>query len=155
MEVQEEGVEEDEEEAQKGFSSTQKELVKMYHQNLGHPQTRDFLRILNGARATAAVLQYVKEEFRRPDCDATQKVRPPRRAAIPRIYEFNQVVAMDTVLLKMRGRVHFALNIACCGTNYQVMTLTGDKTAPTAEATWKAFNKHLAPLLHHPGLNLD
>ena len=78
-----------------------KELIKLYHHNLGHPSKQDFIRVLKAAQANVAVLQYGRKEFVCPDCEANQKLRAPRKAVVPRTYEFNQTIALDTIFLKV------------------------------------------------------
>ena len=54
-------------------TETQIKMVDQYHQNLGHPSRREFLKVLKAAHAKPAVLEYVRREYRCADWDAHTK----------------------------------------------------------------------------------
>ena len=118
---------------------TQIKMVNQYHRNLGHPSRREFLKVLKEAHAKPAVLEYVRREYRYADCDAHTKPQPSRKAAIPRIYEFNRIIALDVFDIPLRGQSLPILNIICHGTNFQVAALMRQDGTPTAAMVWSTF----------------
>ena len=62
----------------------------------------------------------------------TQKPQPSRKAAIPRTYEFNRIIALDVFYISLRGQSLPILNIICHGTNFQIAALTRQDGTPTA-----------------------
>ena len=71
-------------------------MVNQYHRNLGHPTRRE----LKAAHAKPVVLENVRLEYRCADCDAHTKPQPSRKAAIPRTYEFNRIIALADNLFR-------------------------------------------------------
>ena len=91
------------EEAAEELTDGMKRLVEKVHVNLGHPPKLQFLRALKAARANYIILKYVADSFRRSACEAHARPRPRRRAALPRTYAFNKVVAVDLFYLRWQG----------------------------------------------------
>ena len=68
--------------------------------NLGHPSTRDLLKVLKAAHAKSSART----------CDANinaqnvthTKPQPSRKAAVPRTYEFNRIIALDVFYIPLR-----------------------------------------------------
>ena len=105
------GLEEDEQPAEyQRPTETQIKMVNQYHRNLGHPSRREFRKVLKAAHAKPAVLEYVRRECC-ADCDAHTKPQPSRKAAIPRTYEFNRIIALDVFYIPLRGQSLPILNI--------------------------------------------
>ena len=99
------GLDEDEPPADhQRLTETQIKMVNQYHRNLGHPSRREFLKVLKAAHAKPVVLEYVRREYRCADCDAHTKPQPSRKAAIPRTYEFNRILALDVFYIPLRGQ---------------------------------------------------
>ena len=88
-------------------------MVDQYHRNLGHPSRGEFLNVLKAAHTKPAVLENVRRECRCADCDAHTKPQPSRKAAIPRTYEFNRIIALDVFYIPLRGQSLPVLNIIC------------------------------------------
>ena len=122
-------------------TETQIKMVNQYHRNLGHPSRREFLKVLKAAHAKPAVLEYVRREYRCADCDAHTKPQPSRKAAIPRTYEFNRIIALDVFYIPLRGQSLPILNIICHGTNFQVAALMRQDGTPTAAMVWSTFQR--------------
>ena len=94
-------------------TETQIKMVDQYHRNLGHPSRGEFLNVLKAAHTKPAVLENVRRECRCADCDAHTKPQPSRKAAIPRTYEFNRIIALDVFYIPLRGQSLPVLNIIC------------------------------------------
>ena len=97
--------------------------------------------MLKAAHAKPAVLEYVRREYRCADCDAHTKPQPSRKAAIPRTYEFNRIIALDVFYIPLRGQSLPILNIICHGTNFQVAALMRQDGTPTAAMVWSTFQR--------------
>ena len=102
---------------------------------------KEFLKVLKAAHAKPAVLEYVRREYRCADCDAHTKPQPSRKAAIPRTYEFNRIIALDVFYIPLRGQSLPVLNIICHGTNFQVAALMRQDGTPTAAMVWSTFQR--------------
>ena len=122
-------------------TETQIKMVNQYHRNLGHPSRREFLKVLKAAHAKPAVLEYVRREYRCADCEAHTKPQPSRKAAIPRTYELNRIIALDVFYIPLRGQSLPILNIICHGTNFQVAALMRQDGTPTAAMAWSTFQR--------------
>ena len=122
-------------------TETQIKMVDQYHRNLGHPSRREFLKVLKAAHTKPAVLDNVQREYRCADCDAHTKPQPSRKAAIPRTYEFNRIIALDVSYIPLRGQSHQVLNIICHGTNFQVAATVRQDGTPTAASVWSTFQR--------------
>ena len=144
------GLDEDEQPAEhQRPTETQIKMVNQYHRNLGHPSRREFLKVLKAAHAKPVVLEYVRPEYRCADCDAHTKPQPSRKAAIPRTYEFNRIIALDVFYIPLRGQSLPILNIICHGTNFQVAALMRQDGTPTAAMVWSSCSAVMAALLWH------
>ena len=71
------------------------EQVKRVHVNPAHPPKSDFIRMLKVARAKDQVIDWVRKEFSHEEREAQRKPSWRRKAAMPRTYHFNRVVAVD------------------------------------------------------------
>ena len=101
-------------------TEAQIKMVDQCHRHLGHPSRQEFLKVLKAAHAKLAVLEYVRHEYRSADCDAHSKPQPSRKAAIPRTYEFNRIIALDAFNISLREQSLPVLNIFCHGAKFQV-----------------------------------
>ena len=92
---------------------------------MGHPQKREFVRILKAAGAREDVSNYVLREFQCPGCHLER--RPPTRlpAATPMTYDFDVVVGLDILFIHGTNNrsEHPVLNITCWGTLYSTCGL--------------------------------
>ena len=122
------------------LTDREKAEVLRCHTNLGHPNNREFIRVLKSAGTRHDILQYVAREFQCPGC--VQEKRPPTRlpSATPRVYDFNVILGVD--VLFVHGASHRAehpvLNITCLGTLYSTFGVI-DARKRSSELTWKAF----------------
>jgi hypothetical protein len=73
-------------------------FIKRLHANLGHPSSRDLLRILKNGGASALATSRA-EQFTCDICEARQKPSPPHRSQATRIVEFNDRVGLDVKFL--------------------------------------------------------
>ena len=96
-------------------------------------------RVEGCSRKNPAVLGYVRREYRCADCDAHSKPQPPRKAAIPRTYEFNRIIALDVLYIPLRGQSPPVLNIIRRGTICQVAALMRQDGSPTAAVVRSTF----------------
>ena len=119
-----------------------KAAVMRCHVNLGHPQVREFVRLLKAAGTREDIINYVLREFDCPGC--RMEKRPPTRlpAATPRTYDFNIVVGVDILFGHGVNNKfeHPVLNITCWGTLYSTFGLV-DMKRRTAELAWTAFTR--------------
>ena len=124
------------------ISNQEKAAVMRTHVNLGHPQTREFVRLLKAAGTRDDIINYVLREFECPGCQVEK--RPPTRlpAATPRTYDFNVVVGVDILFVHgENNRAEYpVLNITCWGTLYSTFGLV-DLHRRTAELAWMAFTR--------------
>ena len=121
------------------LSDREKSDILRCHVNLGHPGTREFVRLLRAAGSRNDVIQYVLREFQCPGC--VKERRPPTRlpAATPRTYDFNVIVGVDLLFVHVGSRAeHPVLNITCLGTLYSTFGVI-DPLQRSAHVTWKAF----------------
>ena len=144
------GLDEDEQPAEhQRPTETQIKMVNQYHRNRGHTSRREFLTVLKAAHAKPVVLEYVRREYRCADCDTHTKPQPSRKAAIPRTYEFNRIIALYVFYIPLRGQSLPILNIICHGTNFQVGALMRQDGTPTAAMVLVYFSAVMAALLWH------
>ncbi len=101
----------------------QKQMVNKLHVNLGHPSTRECVRLLKCRHGRPAILRYAQKGLRCPDCEAHAAQNPRRKASMPRTYEFNKIVAMDLLYVKTKSDTIPFLNVVCHGTNYQQVVM--------------------------------
>ena len=87
------------------------------------------------------MLENVRREYRCEDCDAHTKPQPSRKAAIPRTYDFDRIIALDVFYIPLRGQSLPILNIICHGTNFQVAPLMRQDGTPTPAMVWSTFQR--------------
>ena len=122
-------------------TESQTKMVDQHHRNLGHHSRRDFLKVLKAAHAEPVVLEYVRRENRCADCDAHSRPQPSRKAAVPRTYESNRIVALDVVYIPLRGQSLPVLNIMCHGTIFHVAALMRQDGTSTSAEVWSTFQR--------------
>ena len=122
-------------------SESQAALIKKLHNNTGHPPLERFLRTLRSAGALPHVLQYVRDEFRCPDCELKKSPDPRRRAQCPRVFGFNKVLSIDVFYLRYQNSSVPLLNMVCSGTDYQVVQRVAGNSqgTPTSAMAWQTF----------------
>ena len=98
-----------------------KALVQKLHVNLGHPQTEQFIEVLRAAQSKPEVLEYVRNHFHCDACEAQKRPPERRRVAMPRTFQFNRVLGIDTFFVTIQDQQVPFLNIVCHGTNFQVV----------------------------------
>ena len=122
------------------ITDREKSEVLRCHVNMGHPNNREFARLLKAAGTRHDIIQYVLREFECPGC--VSEKRPPSRlpSATPRCFDFNVVIGIDVLFVHgASGRAeHPVLNVTCLGTLYSVFGAIDHKRR-SAELTWKAF----------------
>ena len=122
------------------ITDREKSEVLRRHVNMGHPNKREFARLLKAAGTRHDIIQYVLREFECPGC--VSEKRPPTRlpSATPRCFDFNVVIGIDVLFVHgASGRAeHPVLNVTCLGTLYSVFRAI-DRKRRSAELTWKAF----------------
>ena len=110
------------------------------HRNLGHPDLQTFLRALRHAQAKSEVVEWTKEEFRCPFCEASRKPSIPRPGHLVCSLEFNQTVGTDVVYFEWNGVKYPMMNNMCWGTGLQIMTrmeqVNAENTYQTFLANW-------------------
>ena len=113
------------------------ELLKV-HINCGHPPLPEYLRMLKVAGAKPHLIHWAKHNFRCAQCEASQRPKWRRRAAMPRTYHFNRLVAVDLFYIGFHGNSVPVLNILDHGTGYQLCELLPGQSAAQA---WRAFER--------------
>ena len=122
------------------LTDREKAEVLRCHTNLGHPNKREFVRVLKSAGTRHDILQYVLRECQCPGC--IKEKRPPTRlpSAKSRCYDFNVVIGVDVLFIHGASQraEHPVLNVTCLGTLYSVFGVI-DARKRSAELTWRAF----------------
>ena len=76
--------------------------------------------MLRRGNANPDVANWVRKHFRCEECEANQRPKARRPAAVPRTYRFNHVVGIDLVEIKdINNDRKFWLNVICWGSAYQ------------------------------------
>ena len=120
----------------------EKGMVLRAHVNLGHPQLKEFVRLLKAAGTRPDIIQYVLKEFSCEGC-LKEKRQPSRLpAATPRTYDFNVVIGIDLLFLTGASprEEHPVLNGTCVGTLYSTFTMV-HPTRRASALVWAAFLK--------------
>ncbi|CAK0815738.1 unnamed protein product [Prorocentrum cordatum] len=103
-----------------------KRAIERVHVNLGHPSRPALLRALRLGKATALALKAARLSV----CESCRRVqRPsiPRPSQLPRVDEFNVLLAMGCFEnVDSAGNSWEFLGIMCMGTNYYVVCLLED-----------------------------
>ena len=73
----------------------QQRLILQVHTNLGHPETRDFLRVLKAGKVRQSVLQWVRTSFKCLACAQRQWPKARHPASATRCLRFNEVLGAD------------------------------------------------------------
>ena len=120
-------------------SESQVALIRKLHVNTGHLPRDRFLRTLKSAGALPHVLQYVRDEFRCPECEVKKNIDPRRKAQCPRIFGFNKALSIDIFYLKFNGASVPFLNMVCSGTNYQVVQRVSGNSQGTRPQLGRPF----------------
>ena len=90
------------------------------HKNLGHPDRLKFARLMTHAKVKPGIVKYIKEHFKCPECEATQRPKVRRPATIAKSYEFNRVLGVDVIFFTDpdTGGKSAWVNAICWGTCY-------------------------------------
>ena len=99
------------------YHPTAQELkdIKLAHDNCGHPQNVDYVRMLRFGGVRPEVCDWVRDHFRCDECEGHKLPKARRPTAVPRSYRFNHVVGVDLVEIKFKEQAYFWLNIICWG----------------------------------------
>ena len=114
----------------------EKKLIKKVHVNMGHPENSRFLRVMRAAGTKPHLLRWMRDEFTCAQCAARGRIRHRRKAALPRTFRFNHIVAVDSFKIDCMGEARHFLNIVDHSSNLQVVMALRDQSAKTA---WRAF----------------
>jgi len=123
-------------------SSIEKEKIRHMHLNMGHLPKNQMILILKAAGAKPSVLCYVRDHFNCEQCHRRQQPEIRRKAAFPRTFSFNRIVALDYFYVSWEGKTLAYLNIICHGSNFQqVARLSSHEGGtPNSAETWKLFS---------------
>ncbi|CAK0861813.1 unnamed protein product [Prorocentrum cordatum] len=103
-----------------------KRAIERVHVNLGHPSRPALLRGLRLGKATALALKAARL-FVCESCRRVQRPSIPRPSQLPRVDEFNVLLAMDCFEnVDSAGNNWEFLGIMCMGTNFHVVCLLED-----------------------------
>ena len=100
------------------ITERQKCIVHTVHRHFGHPQKRDFLRVLKLSGASPAVLRYVDFVYACELFKARKRPGQRRRVALPRTYAFHRILGLDVFFLTLGRRSVPILSIICHGTRF-------------------------------------
>ena len=118
----------------------QMKMLQLAYEHMGHPTKRSFARTLHLGGARPGIVTWVRKNFRCGQCESHGRPAPIRKAATPKMYEFNVQVHLD--LIEVPGpdkeTAWTLLNCVCRGTRYQIVERVQRKTAM---ATWRCFQK--------------
>ena len=116
-----------------------RELFKV-HRNLGHPAKDVFLRALKHSGAREDVLQWTKEHFRCPLCEASRRPSSARPAHLAKTLQFNAIIAIDLFYLNLFGAERVFLVCVDHGTGLVQAALCADARSATVKdvfaTTW-------------------
>ena len=115
--------------------------MKICHDNLGHPLTPTFAKILKLGGARPEVVIWVKRHFKCEACEAGKHPKAKRVTAVPRTYRFNHIVGVDLVEVKcpLDNQNYFWINIVCWGTQYQQVKCLLNDGRKTAENVFQTY----------------
>ena len=111
--------------------------------------------MLKATHAKPAVLEYVRREYRCADCDALTKPHPSRKAAIPRTYEFNRIIALDVFYILLRGKSLPIFEHHLSWHEFQVAALMRQDGTPTAAMVWSTFQRSWWRYFGTPDVMID
>ena len=114
-----------------------REVFKV-HRNLNHPAKEVFLRALRHSGVREDILQWIKEHFRCPLCEASKHSLPARPAHLAKALEFNAIIAVDLFYMNLFGSEKVFLLCIDYGTGYVQVTQCADAKALTVR---KALSK--------------
>ena len=128
------------EESVGGITNAEKAAVMRCHINLGHPQVKEFIRLLKTAGTRKDVVDYVIREFRCEGCQKEQRQPTRLPSATSQTYDFNVVVGIDVLFIYGTDdrAEHPILNVTCVGALYSTFTMVNPNRR-TAELVWSAF----------------
>ncbi|CAE7497850.1 MOD1, partial [Symbiodinium microadriaticum] len=116
-----------------------RELFKV-HRNLGHPAKDVFLRALKHSGTREDVLQWTKEHFRCPLCEASRRPSSARPAHLAKTLQFNAIMAIDLFYLNLFGAERVFLVCVDHGTGLVQAALCADARSTTVKdvfaTTW-------------------
>eukprot|EP00971_Amphidinium_carterae_P266178 5279948-Amphidinium_carterae.1 len=100
-------------------TSAQKTAIHKAHINLGHPRPQEFLRALRLAGVSLALRLWVRDCYKCPACQSMRMGGLRRPAILPRTFQFNISIAMDSfeIAPERLPPMHFVL-IVDAGTRY-------------------------------------
>ena len=139
----------------RGVTTAEKSVVLRSHINLGHPQAKEFIRLLRTAGVRKDIIDYVVADFRCEGC-VREKRQPTRLpAATPRTYDFNVVVGIDLLFLHgiSEKEEHPVMNVTCVGTLYSTFTMV-HPTRRSAALVWSCFLQHWVRVFGSPASSL-
>eukprot|EP00439_Symbiodinium_sp_Y106_P052731 s3255_g7.t1 len=115
-----------------------RELFKV-HRNLNHPAKDVFLRALRHSGVREDVLQWVKEFFLCPLCEASKRSLPARPAHLAKALEFNAIVATDLFYMNLFGTEQIFLVCIDYGTGFLVHQATRLRSPITVRQNLSKF----------------
>ena len=119
-----------------------REIFKI-HRNLNHPARDTFIRALRNAEVKPEVLEWTKEFFKCPVCDAHPRPSPARPAHLMKALEFNAVVGIDLLYMKIFDKEETFLNILDHGTGFMMVARCADaQSRAVQEKFWDQWIKH-------------
>ena len=110
------------------------------HRNLGHPDNWTFVRALKHANAKPEIVEWVKQEFRCPICEASRKPSIPRPGHLVRTLAFNEVIGTDVFYFDWKDQKYPMLNTICWGSGLQIVerleAVTSEETHQAILRSW-------------------
>ena len=123
-------------------------LIEKLHVNMGHQDSRKFLRALRAAGVKAHILRWVQKahilrwvqhEFSCSQCQEHGRPAMHRKVALPRTCKFNYIVAVDLFYINFLGASRAVLNVVDHCTNLQAVAFLPEATSL---AVWSPFTRY-------------
>eukprot|EP00971_Amphidinium_carterae_P208328 4133706-Amphidinium_carterae.2 len=110
------------------LSTGEKELLMKLHVNLGHPSRERLVQALSVAGARPSVIRYAREGLECASCRSGARQHMRRQAALPRTYQLNKLLGLDTFSVRVyphsssaeTAQEYHVLNIVCHGSSFQM-----------------------------------
>ena len=121
-------------------------LVKRAHEGLGHPGKERFLRILAASKVSPRVME-IARGLRCSVCEKFTMPRPSRTAAPPREVGLNEIVGVDTILVKVpfSNKMRYCLNIIDYHSHFQMVVPLSGHSAEITRQGYRLWVRTFGP----------
>eukprot|EP00971_Amphidinium_carterae_P049124 967999-Amphidinium_carterae.1 len=104
-------------------SESERQALQLAHNNLGHPRSQDFARLLRRGGVRAEIVRWASRHFSCPACQHTQRPVSRLPAGAPKTFSPNMVVGADVFHMEhpLSGANEPWLHIVDWGTGFQTV----------------------------------